>query len=283
MFSCKNLSFLRNQDYDSSSTSSIFNGKGSVLYWFSLYLHHIILRLSPLLSAVRLHPLLVTQGREYEKTNARWKGLAEVHDVMAECSRYSLDVYETNSREDAAAVMSLWPDSAGSTPLTRNLKTLASVTSISKLILYSPPEAAVEATPDNTPYTTPVKDQSRQPLPAPIQVSRNLSFKSPGPSSPTKSVKSPTKESSPFKFPDPLERRDSLFGDMGQVSHPGVNKRDSLGLGIPSLRVKPMIQDSKITDPELDVSRPSPVKFTSDPPNLHWDKQRQAIPFIFYH
>ena len=217
----------------------------------------------------------MTQGRDYEKTNARWKGLAEVHDVMAECSRYSLDVYETNSREDAAAAMSLWPDSAGSTPITRNIKTLTSMSSFSKLILDSPPEAAVEATPDNTPYTTPVKDQGlRQPLPAPIQVSRNLSFKSPGPSSPTKSVKSPTKETSPFKFPDQLERRDSLFGDIGQMSHPGVNKRDSLGLGIPSLRVKPMIQDCKSVDQEFDFSRPSPVKFTSDPPNLNFDKQR---------
>ena len=27
----------------------------------------------PLLSTVRLHPLLVTQGKDFEKTNARWK------------------------------------------------------------------------------------------------------------------------------------------------------------------------------------------------------------------
>ena len=145
--------------------------------------------------------------------------------MIAECSCYGLNVYETNSHEDAAAAMSLWPDSAVSMPITRNIKNLTLMSLFSKLILDSPPEAAVEATPNNTPYTTPVKDQGiRQPLPAPIQVSRNLSFKSPGPSSPTKSVKSPTKDTSLFKFPEQLGRRDSIFSDICQMSHPGVNK-----------------------------------------------------------
>ena len=54
--------------------------------------------ISPLLAMVRLHPLLVTQNREHEKTTTRWKGLAEVHDVVDECSRHSLDVYESASR-----------------------------------------------------------------------------------------------------------------------------------------------------------------------------------------
>ena len=83
---------------------------------------------------------------------------------MAECSRYSLDVYETNSREDAAAAMSLWPDSAGSTFITRNIKILTLMSLFSKLILDSPQEAAVEATPNNTPYTTPILASSPQDL-----------------------------------------------------------------------------------------------------------------------
>ena len=41
--------------------------------------------IGPLLSTVRLHPLLVTQGKEFEKTNARWKvggqGMIAVHSV----------------------------------------------------------------------------------------------------------------------------------------------------------------------------------------------------------
>ena len=219
--------------------------------------------MSPLLSTVRLHPLLVTHNRDYEKTNARWKGLAEVHDVLAECSRYSLDVYEAGSREEQAGVMALWSES--STPVTRSYKSLAGVTS-AKLSLDSPPEAAVEATPDNTPYTTPVKDLTASRPPDDGQGSqhvRSLTFKSPGPSSPTKTVMSPTKESSLFRFPE-IERRDSLFGDGAIPPYPTLSKRDSLGLGIPSLRLKM----TGSVDPESEANRPSPVKFTSAPPLL---------------
>ena len=144
------------------------------------------------------------------------QGLAEVHDVLADCSRYCVDVYESNSRE-ASGVMSLWSDRG-------------EARSLAASSLDSPPEAAVEATPDNTPYTTPVKDLTR-----PSHI-RSLNFRSPGPSSPTKIITTPTKESSPFKFPE-LERRDSLLGDQAQAF---VSKRDSLGLGVSSLKLKPV-------------------------------------------
>lgn len=157
----------------------------------------------------------MTQGKDFEKTNARWKGLAEVHDVLADCSRYCVDVYESSSREEAGA-LSLWSsDRSGARFSGRPLS------------LESPPEAAMEATPDNTPYPTPVKDSSRPHI-------RTLDFRSPGPSSPTKVITSPTKESSPFKFTE-LERRDSLFGEQ-----PAASKRDSLELTIPSLRLRPL-------------------------------------------
>ena len=259
MFPCNFLSFMRQQDYESSSCSNIFNGK---LEQFKLYLIKMYLIswscfsdiVSPMLSTVRLHPLLVTHTREYEKTNARWKGLAEVHDVLAECSRYSLDEYEAGSREEWTRIMSLWADS--STPAYRSQVQLG---------LDSPPEAAVEATPYNTPYTTPVKDKARRPLD--VQGSRHvksINFKSAGPSSPTKTVASPTKESSRFKFPE-VERRDSLFGEGAVLSpHPTISKRDSLGLGISSMRLKM----TGSVDPETGSSRPSPVQFTSAPPEL---------------
>ena len=136
--------------------------------------------------------------------------------MLADCSRYCVDVYESNSRE-ATGVMSLWSDRG-------------EARSLAPTSLDSPPEAAVEATPDNTPYTTPVKDLTRPPH------IRNLNFRSPGPSSPTKIITTPTKESSPFKFPE-LERRDSLLGEQAQAF---VCKRDSLGLGVPSLKLKPL-------------------------------------------
>ena len=137
--------------------------------------------------------------------------------MLADCSRYCVDVYESSSRE-ATGVMSLWSDRG-------EARALAPPS------LESPPEAAVEATPDNTPYTTPVKDLTRPPH------IRNINFRSPGPSSPTKIITTPTKESSPFKFPE-LERRDSLLGEQAQAF---VCKRDSLGLGVSSLRQKPSL------------------------------------------
>ena len=74
MFPCNFLSWLRNQYPEQNSTS------GGVFPT----------TVSPLLASVRLHPLLVTQSRDQERTATRWKGLSEVHDVVAECSRYCL-------------------------------------------------------------------------------------------------------------------------------------------------------------------------------------------------
>ena len=195
MFPCNFLSYMRQQYLDTSvsSGSSVFTDI-----------------ISPLLATVRLHPLLVTQNREHKKTTTRWKGLAEVHDVVAECCRYSLDVYESASREDMG-LLSLWPLAGDShTPLLTpgaglarntnwspsinptNLKDVLSPkppsekkskpTLNTKLVLDSPPEAAVEATSDNTPYATPVKDSSP---PLHLQV---------------RTLTSPTKESSPFRW-----------------------------------------------------------------------------------
>jgi hypothetical protein len=83
MFPRNFLAYMRQQYLDTSvsSDSSVFADI-----------------ISPLLATVRQHPLLVTQNREHEKTTTRWKGMAEVHNVVAECSRYSLDVYESVSR-----------------------------------------------------------------------------------------------------------------------------------------------------------------------------------------
>ena len=280
MIPCNFLYYMRQQYHDTShcSGSSVFSDI-----------------ISPLLATVRLHPLLVTQNREHEKTTIRWKGLAEVHDVVSECSRYSLDVYESASREDLG-LLSLWP-MAGDihTPIltpgagvVRNTNWTPSTNPVlspkttgekkdrpslnTKLVLDSPPEAAVEATPDNTPYATPVKDSPlrHHSKSGPAPHVKSLSFKSPGPASPTKCLISPTKESSPFRFPDPSERRDSLFAE---VPSSALSKRDSLGLGLPNLsslstRMRSIASDRAESEaaPEFSIdTRPSPVKFTAQP------------------
>lgn len=51
-----------------------------------VYLHTI----HPLLETVKMHPLLLTSNRDQEKSNVRWNGM-EPHDVVVECSRFSLD------------------------------------------------------------------------------------------------------------------------------------------------------------------------------------------------
>ena len=64
-----------------------------------------------------------------------------------------------------------------------------------------------------------------------------------------------------------------MFGDIN-TAHSSVNKRDSLGLGIPALRVKSLSFESKSVETDPEASRPSPVKFTSVPPQLQLEHAR---------
>ncbi|XP_067137028.1 hamartin [Centruroides vittatus] len=49
--------------------------------------------IKPMLERVRLHPLLVTASKETELTTTRWKKM-EIHDILVECARVSLDLIE---------------------------------------------------------------------------------------------------------------------------------------------------------------------------------------------
>ena len=96
-----------------------------------------------------------------------------------------------------------------------------------KLSLESPPEAAIEATPETTPFVTPVKDEVflfKRPEPT-TAVSRQLNLDAKIKSPATASILSPisSKEASPFRFPpdhhhQTLERRDSIFCGQGDVT-----------------------------------------------------------------
>lgn len=44
----------------------------------------------PMLESVRMHPLLVTASKDHETNAARWKKM-EHHDVVAECGRFAID------------------------------------------------------------------------------------------------------------------------------------------------------------------------------------------------
>lgn len=54
--------------------------------------------IKPMLERVRLHPLLVTASKETELTTTRWKKM-EIHDILVECARVSLDLIEGTCEE----------------------------------------------------------------------------------------------------------------------------------------------------------------------------------------
>ncbi|MEQ2264086.1 hypothetical protein XENORESO_018874, partial [Xenotaenia resolanae] len=52
-----------------------------------------------MLEHVRIHPELVTGTQDYELDPSRWR-CYEVHDIIIECSRLSLDPLESSCEED---------------------------------------------------------------------------------------------------------------------------------------------------------------------------------------
>uniref|UniRef100_A0A4W6FLR5 TSC complex subunit 1a n=1 Tax=Lates calcarifer TaxID=8187 RepID=A0A4W6FLR5_LATCA len=55
--------------------------------------------IKPMLEHVRVHPELVTGTQDYELDPSRWR-CYEVHDIVIECSRVSLDPLESSCEED---------------------------------------------------------------------------------------------------------------------------------------------------------------------------------------
>lgn len=53
--------------------------------------------INPMLETVKMHPMLLTSNRDLEKNNTRWKEM-EPHDVVVECSKFSLDYLGGTSR-----------------------------------------------------------------------------------------------------------------------------------------------------------------------------------------
>ncbi|XP_030579440.1 TSC complex subunit 1a isoform X2 [Archocentrus centrarchus] len=62
----------------------------------------------PMLDHVRVHPELVTGTQDYELDPSRWR-CYEVHDIVIECSRVSLDPLESSCEEDSSSSSLLRP------------------------------------------------------------------------------------------------------------------------------------------------------------------------------
>ncbi|KAM7415494.1 hypothetical protein PAMA_017820 [Pampus argenteus] len=85
----------------------------------------------PMLEHVRVHPELVTGTQDYELDPSRWR-CYEVHDIVIECSRVSLDPLESSCEEDAYSSLRDPPSSSPrppplSSPLRHNKETGSSV------------------------------------------------------------------------------------------------------------------------------------------------------------
>nr|XP_020450979.1 hamartin-like [Monopterus albus] len=60
--------------------------------------------IKPMLDHVRVHPELVTGTQDYELDPSRWRHY-EVHDIVIECSRVSLDPLESSCEEDLSSAL----------------------------------------------------------------------------------------------------------------------------------------------------------------------------------
>ncbi|XP_023344755.1 hamartin [Eurytemora carolleeae] len=239
MFPCNFLSWLRTQYSETGKDYAVFTEV-----------------VAPLLSTVRMHPLLVTQSKDHERSAARWKGLGEVHDVLAECSRYSLNVEECGYKDEpilsSILELPLSPAAPGcvldptwtpgkffdiSSPAARPTleKIRPSPLSTSRFV-QSPPEAAIEATPENTPYATPVKEENMRLQRQPVSANAIRSLMRSPTTSPTKNTISPFKELkdfSPLRWQseqNELRRSSNLNKQDIDDTRRGYGEKDFLGL-----------------------------------------------------
>uniref|UniRef100_A0A665W206 TSC complex subunit 1a n=1 Tax=Echeneis naucrates TaxID=173247 RepID=A0A665W206_ECHNA len=65
----------------------------------------------PMLEHVRVHPELITGTQDYELDMSRWR-CYEVHDIVIECSRLSLDPLEASCEEDMSSPLRDSPSSS---------------------------------------------------------------------------------------------------------------------------------------------------------------------------
>lgn len=102
MYPCNFTAFLRNNAKDNQAvfTSTI----------------------TPLVETVKMHPMLLTSNKDTEKQNSRWKEM-EPHDVVVECSRFSLDEGTKNQENESNYAENTWYNNYSSeTSVTKQLQ-----------------------------------------------------------------------------------------------------------------------------------------------------------------
>ncbi|XP_043230031.1 hamartin-like isoform X1 [Amphibalanus amphitrite] len=234
MYPCNLLSYLR-QHYGQRDSLPVFNRT-----------------IRPLLQHVRMHPLLVTGSNSTETSPHRWQR-KETHDIVAECSHFSLDILEASAMDNVSGP--LWSlsahdeaDALGPTDVGLGDQEVLGIHDI----LCSPAtfaarsaageaeggtgcETAVEATPESTPAPTPTVTPQRdlenppllRPTSASVQASHALAaLVGPKQTTPTTTDSTPTspqkKPAAPFRFIESdhsqqQQQQHPFSGRLGQV------------------------------------------------------------------
>nr|XP_045606623.1 hamartin-like [Procambarus clarkii]XP_045606624.1 hamartin-like [Procambarus clarkii]XP_045606625.1 hamartin-like [Procambarus clarkii]XP_045606626.1 hamartin-like [Procambarus clarkii] len=235
LYPCHFLTCLRNNFSKTNSSACFFN------------------TLKPMMEKVRLHPLLITDTRESEITRTRWMGLETHHLILecaklcldpieATCEEVCGSFFNRNQGSDVAseplnlstnwalyavennfwsptlalsspAIIQTQRGSSSSVPHTPVYPISTPNLRLGGKVAESPPEAAIEATPESTPFTSPIKMEasnvgSRRAVTAlcALKLNTNVSKDNRAISAELEASSSPLspikKEQTPFSFPD---------------------------------------------------------------------------------
>lgn len=110
----------------------------------------------PLLETVKMHPMLLTSTREMEKNNTRWKEM-EPHDVVVECSKFSLD-HPNGSMSSGESIAGLISECPYYKLISRQS---ATATPVSQQLLKSLKNTPVMSTGLSSPFYSPFNDLAR--------------------------------------------------------------------------------------------------------------------------
>uniref|UniRef100_A0A6P7F9D8 Hamartin n=1 Tax=Diabrotica virgifera virgifera TaxID=50390 RepID=A0A6P7F9D8_DIAVI len=253
--------------------------------------------IKPMLDTVKMHPSLVTATEETEVTTERWRSMG-VHDVIVECERFSLDLTD-RCPHDSCQIASGFRSRSGTSNSTiessyhlQNLKSLATLqmpavespsffspsvmfkensSHFSSLQSSSPPEAAMEATPETTPVR--VRDYralSNRSQPLNSNIARALTtFTSKtrsGSVSTTPSHSQPSspmhkEPSSPFSFPtdmkhEPIRHKVSkLKLDRFQITETSVSVTTDLTRSKPNPSSPLRITNAELSSRHFNISQ----------------------------
>ncbi|XP_043492951.1 hamartin isoform X2 [Polistes fuscatus] len=292
MYPCNFISYLKQQCFQRDQMSTFSH------------------TIRPMLDSVRMHPFLVTASKDTEISATRWKKM-EHHDIIAECDRFTLDKCReevfgvTNSRftppldhssnfvplnisgglttteisngdEETfwSPSMTVPPHSPSFQSTSHEVRSTPSTPNTNRSGT-SPPEAAVEATPETTPVKDIRKLSTRQP-PVGSAAVRALSILSNG------AVTQTSRPSTPIP----------LNPSVSTIAYSGINSSDT-GTTMPgflSQKISRLIADRqnavnqsmKLTTTIEDDSGVTETDITQNCKNDSWQEDQEVLEIVSF-